>query len=57
MACTRLRRKPDVADHRDLRLNQAFDQAGALLAALDLHRLGAGVLDEARGIAHRFALR
>jgi hypothetical protein len=52
----RLRRQPDVPDHRDFRLNHSFDQARSLFAAFNLYRFGASVLYEARGIAQRFAL-
>src|ERR1039458_8757176 len=52
----RLRRKSDVADHGNLRLDHAFDQAGALLAALDLHRLGARLLDKASSVTQSVAL-
>ena len=53
----RLRRKSDVADHGNLGLDHAFDQARALLATLNFYRLGPSLLDKTSGVAQSVARR
>ena len=49
----RLRGQPDMADHRNAALRQEGDGRRHRLAALELHRRGAGLLQHPRGVAER----
>ena len=50
-----LGRESDVADDRNLRVEDAADDGKARDSALDFDRLGAAFLDEAHGVLHRLA--
>ena len=50
----RLWRKPDVAGHRNLGIDNSMNQVGALFAAFNLYGFGTGFFDEASRIAYSF---
>jgi hypothetical protein len=49
-----LRRKAKVCHHRNLSIGEPFDQVHAARSAFDFHCLGAGFLQEARGVGYPF---
>ena len=49
----RLRGQADMADHRDAARGEEGDRRGHRLAALELDRRRAGLLEHARGVAER----
>ncbi len=51
-AMYRLRREPDMADHRNLGVDQPLDQLQAAAATLDLDCFSATLFDEADGVRH-----
>jgi hypothetical protein len=53
----RLRRQPEMTEHRNVGARDRFDHRQNAFAALELDRLGAAFLQQPAGVAHRRARR